>query len=74
MTHKWRKPWPKKQKVWIPELILPFCYFLESYFLMACDGKRKINGLLRLFRTSAEISPVIIFVNHKALFKTASYY
>lgn len=45
MTHRWRKHCPKKQEVWIPDLILPFCYFLESCFLMARDGERKPTAL-----------------------------
>lgn len=65
MTHRWRKHWPPKQKVEIPDLILSFCYFLDC-FLLACDREIKNNYLMMPLKWT-EIRPVNVFINHKAL-------
>lgn len=49
MTDGWRKHWPLKQKVEIPDLILSFCYFLDC-FLLACDEEIKNNYLMKPLR------------------------
>lgn len=58
MTHRWRKHWPPKQKVEIPDLILSFCFFLDC-FLLACDREIKNSYLMKPLRWT-EIRPMTI--------------